>query len=77
MKKAWITPFKTGHSELCSLTFESDGTADHQRLNVKENIFPEKPDPDHPRRHTIVIGLLSHEDLINLEVAINTYLNKD
>lgn len=74
LKKAWLTKHT---DDLCTLTLESafPQDEDRKRIHIDDNLFPNNPTPEHPLRHTIIIGMLSREDLINLESAITTYIN--
>jgi hypothetical protein len=70
MKKAWVTREDT--LDLYALSFESEGIQEHERLAVKELIFPRIE----PKRHTICLTYLTEDDLYNLYEAIGRELYK-
>ena len=74
LKKAWITP---GDASYQALSFESaEQLPEYRRLSVRESVFPAKPTPTNPQRHTIVIPLLSDDDLRQILRTIREYLHE-
>ena len=68
LKKAWLTDQGAG---LATLTLESSNVLpEHQRVSVYQRTFPAK-DPEH---HVTVVGLLSEDDLMQIQNAIKEYL---
>lgn len=74
IKKSWITE---GLAEgLYSITLESNKPdLEHERIRVSELSFPKEPSEKHPLRHTVNIGLLTEQDLINLWITIGKHLD--
>jgi hypothetical protein len=73
LKKCWITPCSRASF---SLSFESTGTEVINRIYVKENVFPDKPTPEHPLRHTINFGQFDDNDLLNIADTIYDFLSE-
>jgi len=75
LKKVWLTKHT---DDLSTITLESmfPQNEDCKRIHIDSILFPNNPTPKNPLRHTMVIGMLSREDLINLESAITSYLNR-
>lgn len=73
IKQAWITARPTG---LVSLSIESTETKLEKRIQCREAVFSAVPTPKNPLRHTLVMSLLTHEDLITIRDTINNYLQE-
>lgn len=74
IKKVWLTE---AGADLFSITFESaQPEQEHMRVKAKEMLFPAKPTPEHPLRHTLNLGLLDIDDLDTLFNALGTFLYK-
>lgn len=68
IKKVWTTEIGRG---LCSLSIES-ANADLP-ISIHEHTFPANPTPDHPKRHTINLGVFDDEDLQMLRKVLGDY----
>ena len=73
IKKVWL---HTGDdSGLTTLSIESSNAMnDYMRVKADENLFPAKPTPENPLRHTVVLGLFDRDDLWTLKEAIDKHL---
>lgn len=72
LKRAWLTPHDAG---LAALTVESGHPEiDYKRIRAESRNFPAEPSPEHPLRHTIVLGLFDVDDLLKIRSAIDSYL---
>ena len=63
IKKSWVK-FHTGR--LCTIILESEGTEILQKIDIQK---------EHPLRHTVVIGLFTIKDLVNLKCTIDNALD--
>jgi hypothetical protein len=76
LKKAWLTEshiLGTGWT----LSLESAKVEqEYERLIVSQSNFPDEPSDKHPKRHTVVIGLLDSEDLLKIKQAIEFTLGE-
>jgi len=74
LKKCWITPIS---DRLTSITFESEEPErEEKRLSSQTSLFPERPSPEDPLRHVIILGLVNREDLEKIRDTITTFLDK-
>lgn len=71
LKKCWITD---QGADLVTLSFESEHT-DFKKLRVRENDFPDNPTPEHPKRHTISLGMLDSDDLLKIYNVLTAYFS--
>jgi hypothetical protein len=69
LKAAWITPCAEG-SQIFSLTLESAGVSDVERLSTHDHVFPLTPEAA-PKRHTTVLSVLTDDDLDLLRHLLN------
>lgn len=75
LKKCWITEIAEG---LASVSFESeDASEKHDRLYVRENLFPANPTAKVPLRHTLSLGLIDEEGLAEIRDTIDRYLESE
>lgn len=74
LKKCWVTSI---NAHLTSITFESEEPArEEKRLSSQTMLFPERPTPENPLRHVIILGLVNREDLEKIRDTITTFLDK-
>lgn len=73
LKKVWLTQCE---SDLFKLTLQSERVKhDYHRIRVKESLFPSVPTKENPLKHTVQIGLLDSEALLDMADAIYAYFN--
>ena len=77
IKNVWVTPW-SDRGELVSLTLESaNPEVEHTRLTTQELLAPQKPTARCPLRHTLVLRLLSADDLRKIRDTIDRYLEAE
>jgi hypothetical protein len=75
LKKVWLTSHT---ADLSTITLKSNypDNEDCKRIRADNMLFPKEPTPEYPLRHTMVIGLLSREDLISMRDAIDIHIGR-
>lgn len=72
VKKSWVTAADAG---LACLSIESARPElESSRVQFHESLFPSKPTPQYPLRHTVVLSCLDIDDLQAIADAIHRYI---
>ena len=74
IKKVWILDWD---EEIVSMTLESENVIVEEtgnRIQVQEQVFPDRPTKVHPLRHIVYLGLFDIKDLYTIRDAIDKYL---